>query len=450
MQGLKDNAEQVAPHSVEAERAVLGSVLQAGTPIFEKVGGWIRNTDAFYLDLHRKIWDACVELYKIHNPIDIITINSKIRETHKGMSVGYELSGMVDDIVSVSRADVYAKIVWEKYIQRQISKSAYELYSMSYDEYSVVSARLDSHMRLIGELQDLAPSRKQDIADIVSAAVESIKDKTNVIRYGIPQLDKPAGGMTRKEITVLGGRPGHGKTTLMINIVRTLIEQDYKVMVFNREMSNTEMMNKIFVMEADLLSYSDLREKHNENNESIVMKEVKDVASHVDKKYKKLLMYDDVRTLDESLRELGKEKPDVVLDDYIQLIKVDGGFDGRRFEIERIMNEYKWACKRYNCSAFLLSQLNRAIEMRADPRPRMSDYSESGVIEQTAETALFLWYGYNFDDSAYDKNEADVIAAKSRYGQVGTYTIGFSGDKCKYYNTVEEAQASQRKSLLLD
>ena len=88
MQGIKDNAEQVAPHSLEAERAVLGSVLQAGTPIFEKVGGWIRHTDAFYLDLHRKIWDACIELYKIHNPIDIITINSKIRESHK-ISIGY-------------------------------------------------------------------------------------------------------------------------------------------------------------------------------------------------------------------------------------------------------------------------------------------------------------------------------------------------------------------------
>ena len=449
MQGIKDSAEQISPHSVEAERAVLGSVLQAGTPIFEKAGGWIRNTDAFYLELHRQIWDSCVELYRTHSPIDIITINSKLRESYK-ISAGYELSGMVDDIVSVSKADVYAKIVWEKYIQRQISRSAYDLYKMSYDEYSVVSARLDSHMRLIGELQDLAPSRRKDIKDIVSAAIESIKDQSNVIRYGIPQLDQPAGGMTRKEITVLGGRPGHGKTTLMINIVRTLIEQGYKVMVFNREMSNTEMMNKIFVMEGELLKYSDLREAHDKKQKSIIMDKVKEIASHVDEKYKKLLMYDDVRTLDESLRELAKEQPDVVLDDYIQLIKVDGGFDGRRFEIERIMNEYKWACKRYNCSAFLLSQLNRAIEMRADPRPRMSDYSESGVIEQTAETALFLWYGYNFDDSAYDRNEADIIAAKSRYGQVGTYTIGFSGDKCKYYQTVEEAQAEQRKSLPLD
>ena len=446
MQGIKDQVVQVEPHSVEAERAVLGSVLKAGMPILEKVHSWIRTTDAFYLELHKQIWDCCVELYRNHIPIDIITVNSKMRDIYK-VSSSYELTGMIDELVSEVKVDVYAKMVWEKYIQRQISKSAYKLHKMSYDEYSVVTANLDEHIRLIDELKELAPSKRKKIKDIVDDAVESIQESKNVIRFGIKQLDDPAGGMTRKEITVLGGRPGHGKTTLMINIVRALVEQDYKVMVFNREMSNNEMMNKIFVMENELLKYGDLRSDHNSDDKITVLNQVKNTAKGIDKKYSKLIMYDDVRTLDESLREVSREKPDVVLDDYIQLIKVEGGYDGRRFEIERIMQEYKWACKRYNCCAFLLSQLNRAIEMRADPRPRMSDYSESGVIEQTAETALFVWYGHNFDDSAYDRNEADIIAAKSRYGQIGTYTIGFNGDKCKYYNTVEEAQADNRKSL---
>ena len=151
-------------------------------------------------------------------------------------------------------------------------------------------------------------------------------------------------------------------------------------------------------------------------------------------------MYDDIRTLSESIREVNKIKPDVVFDDYIQLISVDSNKnEGRRFEIETIMQEYKWACKRNNCSAFLLSQLNRAIEMRADALPRMSDQSESGVIEQTAESALFVWYGYNFDDSAYDRYESEIISAKSRNGQVGRYAMGVHGDRCKFYESVEEA-----------
>ena len=119
-------------------------------------------------------------------------------------------------------------------------------------------------------------------------------------------------------------------------------------------------------------------------------------------KYRNLIMYDNIRSLDDCLREISKHKPDVVIDDYIQLIQVDGIKEGRRFEIEKIMQEYKWISKSEDCSVILVSQLNREIEKRIDPRPRMSDYAESGVIEQTAESAMFVFYGHNFDSERYD------------------------------------------------
>ena len=100
------------------------------------------------------------------------------------------------------------------------------------------------------------------------------------------------------------------------------------------------------------------------------------------------LAFDDIRSLDDCIREINKGKPDVVIDDYIQLIDVGQGYKDRRFEIEKIVQDYKWAVKQNNCSAILVSQLNRDIEKRFDPRPRMSDYAESGVIEQTAESAI--------------------------------------------------------------
>ena len=239
-----------------------------------------------------------------------------------------------------------------------------------------------------------------------------------------------AGGMTRKEITVLGGRPGHGKTTLVINMVRGLIEQGYHVMLFNREMSNTEMLKKILVMESNQLQYGNIRR----NDLSETDKEEFELISEKMKdKYKNLLMYDNIRSLDESLREISKHKPDVIIDDYIQLIQVPEVREGRRFEIEKIMQEYKWICKTENCSSILVSQLNREIEKRLDPRPRMSDYSESGVIEQTAESAMFVFYGYNFDNEKYSSYKSEVIVSKSRYGKIGTHNIGFNGNRCKFY-----------------
>lgn len=435
----EDKTIRVQPNSIEAEQAVIGAILIEGAPVLEKCIGWIRKSKAFYGTTHQQIWDSIIELYRHHEPIDMVTVASKLKDLFK-VSDSYYLSGLSDKVPTTAKAEHYAKIVWEKYIQRQISVSSYNIYKMSYEEYRSVNEKLDGHIRLISELQELAPSKHKSINDIVEQTVQAIEEGTNVIKFGVKQLDLPAGGMTRKEMTVLGGRPGHGKTTLMINAIKGLIEGGYKVILFNREMSNIEMTKKLIVMESEKLKYSDLRANKMNGTRQVIQ----DMGLYIKKKYgNKLIMYDDIRTLSESMREVHRHKPDVIFDDYIQLIAVDNyKNEGRRFEIEAIMQEYKWVCKKNNCSAFLLSQLNRAIEMRADPLPRMSDYSESGVIEQIAETALFVWYGYNFDDSAYDRHETEIIAAKSRYGQVGRYSMGFNGDRCTFYETVEDAYES--------
>ena len=157
-------------------------------------------------------------------------------------------------------------------------------------------------------------------------------------------------------------------------------------------------------------------------------------------------MYDNIRGLDESLREIAKHKPDVVIDDYIQLIQVNHVKEGRRFEIEKIMQEYKWMCKTEDCSAILVSQLNREIEKRLDPRPRMSDYAESGVIEQTAESAMFVFYGHNFDSERYSPYKSEIIVSKSRYGRIGTHKIGFNGNRCKFYMNSDMAKTDNPKN----
>jgi len=157
-------------------------------------------------------------------------------------------------------------------------------------------------------------------------------------------------------------------------------------------------------------------------------------------------MYDGIRSLSESLREVAKHKPDVIIDDYIQLIQVNNVKEGRRFEIEKIMQEYKWICKTENCSAILVSQLNREIEKRLDPRPRMSDYAESGVIEQTAESAMFVFYGHNFDSERYSPYKSELIVSKCRYGKIGTHKIGFNGNRCKFYMNSDMAQGDSPKN----
>ena len=432
----------ILPHSEDAEKALLGCMITGGSKEQEIGMAWIRDNEAFYFKENKLVWKALNNLYKNNVEIDFITLSDKVKDM-SGTGMAYYITGLAEFIPTTSNVEEYARIVWEKYIQRETAKSAHTLVNASYDDYTKVDNILEKHSKLIIELREIQPSKKRNIEDLVDEMVKVVKEDSNLIPFNLGHLDVFAGGMTRKEITVFGGRPGHGKTTLVINMVKGLIDQGYHVMLFNREMSNTEMLKKITVMESKALEYGNIRRNEISGKDE---KEFNAVSEIIKGKYKNLTMYDGVRSLDDSLREIAKHKPDVIIDDYIQLIDVSNVREGRRFEIEKIMQEYKWICKTENCSAILVSQLNREIEKRLDPRPRMSDYSESGVIEQTAESAMFVFYGHNFDSERYSPYKSELIVSKCRYGKIGTHKIGFNGNRCKFYMNSDMAQGDSPKN----
>ena len=360
--------------------------------------------------------------------VDTVTVYNAMKDSKidKNLTT-YYLTGLADGVPTTTNIEHYSKIVWYKYIQRRVIRGSQVLYNLSLNSKEDVIELLHEHEKEIEELKSVAPSKKVDTKDIINDTISTLKTGSNLIPFGIEQLDKAAGGMTRSEITVLGGRPGHGKTTMVINVVKRLLEQGFKVMLFNREMTNVEMMKKILVMEFQQFSYERIRKAADISKE---ITEINLKKEELGEKYKNLIMLDDCKTLADAMKEISKEKPDVVLDDYIQLIRTDGGNKDRRFEIEDIMLDYKWICKKIKCSAILVSQLNREIERRLDPRPKLSDFAESGVIEQTAEAAFFVYYPYAVDNRDNDKYEIEVICQKARYGQLGSYNMGFNGDKC--------------------
>ena len=434
----------IQPNSYDAEQAVIGAVLFGGTNTMERALGWIKDRRAFYSGDHMKIWDSMYSLYKSHSVIDAVTVNDEVKkrmDVHEsGKEMAYYLTGLYEACPTAENVEEYAKIVWERYIKREAIRSANILAKTAEDNSQTITDILYKHERFSDELRRLEPTIKRDISSILDETIDHLDRKDNVIPFGVEFLDRPAGGMTRQELTVIGGRPGHGKSTLMINIVSKILEGGYNVILFNREMSNTEMMKKLICMESQKLDYDKVR-KHQLNGEHRA--EIDRVSELIGTKYKNLTMYDNIRTLAESMRESNKHKPDVIVDDYIQLIDMEGTADQRRLEIERIMYEYKWLCKKIDCSAILISQLNRDIERRDDPVPQMSDFAESGAIEQTAEMATFVYYPFNTDPSVEDRYETRIIIAKSRYGNIGRYTVGYDGNRCKFFETVEEARSGK-------
>ena len=431
------------PSNQEAEIAVLGGILLEGNEVYEKAKSWIKDDEAFYFMRHQIIWQAIGTLYKSNTPIDVVTIHTELKKKdkydteHVADLNAYFLTGLADGVPTTANVEHYAKDIWYKHIQRLAIKSAQKLYAMSLTDKEDVLDILHKHEKIIEELKESAPSKKVETEDIIDNTIETLKTGSNLIPFGIEQMDNAAGGMTRSEVTVVGGRPGHGKTTLVINIVKRLLEQGFRVMLFNREMTNVEMMKKILVMEFQEFSYEKIRKAEN------IEKEIAEISMKKEalgEKYKNLIMHDDCKTLADAMKEISREKPDVILDDYIQIIRPDNSNNtDRRFEIEDIMLDYKWICKKINCSAILVSQLNREIERRLDPRPKLSDFAESGVIEQTAEAAFFVYYPYAVDDRESDPYEIEVICQKARYGSLGSYNLGFNGDKCSIYFDRTEA-----------
>lgn len=423
--------------------SVLAAVISDST-IIDPVAAWIQTPDAFWYQKNKKLWQVIILLQSEKAPIDHLTVLSKCNQEYPNETDGWAIyiSELNTPSTELNYVTYYAKLVREAYVQRLVNKSAAELQAASHETPEDTTEMLERHMRIVQELQQFQPDRTTPFPKLIDRAAESIQTHGNILEFDMPALDAPAGGMTRGEVSALGGRPGHCKTTLALNIASRQLHQGRRVLVFNREMTNDQAGVKLLILEANgQLDYSRIRRGKNLTiDELAIINQTKERMKAIYKD--NLIMIDDLRDLDASMREIRRYSPDVIIDDYVQLVKGNNGKSrDRRFEIEEIMQEYKWVAKRTDAAALILSQLNRNIESRTDPYPRMSDYAESGVIEQIVENALFVFYGYNFDHEKYPSpNKLEILSAKTRYGRVGSYDVGYVGGHCKIYQTVKEAE----------
>tara|TARA_R100001230_G_C5687142_1_gene197284 strand:+ start:1084 stop:2466 length:1383 start_codon:yes stop_codon:yes gene_type:complete len=426
---------QVFPNSKEAEESILGCIM-INPELYTVIKDYIPKSDVFYHEKNKIIWKKIVELNKNKSPIDPISIMSKLSSKEKQAVSAYYITGLPDSIPSTANVEHHAQVILERFLKRELIKSSIKIQKGAYENSEEFEKLIKKVKKTTDSLTALSPIKDPSIESIIDETLDSIKTGGNYIRFGYNKLDNLAGGMTKGEVTVIAGRPGHGKTTFSVNLVRNFVKQGHKVLMINREMTNVEMMKKLVVLESGSLSYSDIRanglDKGGYNELMRVMNVMKTYQDQ-------LIMIDTARDLDSVVTHIARHKPDVVIDDYIQLIKMDG-YDQRRFELETVMNEYKWLAKQHQIVPILVSQLNRDIEKRIDPVPKMSDLAESGSIEQVAENVLFVYYDYkvNYENSTLGKNKTQIVAAKVRYGENKKLVFGFDGNKVSFIENVDE------------
>ena len=318
------------PNDASIELAVLGGVIKH-PEIYNDVSKYIIAKDVWYESKCRTLWDIVSGMIKRREHIDLITISSTLTEDNKVM--GVDAVFVVDCTNSASSKDtieVYAKKMYEKYLLRLVIEQAKDIEETAMDNNVDALDVLVSAHTSIGELISLRPDSTFSIDDALGDAIESIQNTDKLlIKTGFENVDKFAGGLTRGEISIIGGRPGHGKSTMLLNILSNVLANKRKVMLFNRELTNVEVLKKLIALESGKLSYGMIRqgiydEKH--------LHELDRVRKFIAKKYSTNMfrMYDQIRDFPTSATEIKKFKPDVIFDDYIQLITPAGKEEQRR------------------------------------------------------------------------------------------------------------------------
>lgn len=429
-------AAQSMPHAVEIESELLGQMIIDNT-IIDKVIHYIPSDSIFYNEFHRSVWRGILDLRK--KGTDDITLNTLIAEIPPSLAtneMGYRLTQLCD-IATTANSENNAKILYEKWLLRNVILKSEQVRNVVNVKNSDARSVLEQLQHEIENVLDMHIGNGFDIDGLLDETFEKMFDKDSLVKFGYPKLDELTGGMTRGEITVVAGRPGHFKSTTTLNIVRNLIHNGYKVLVMNREMSNVEMMKKLIVLESEHLSYEKIRMGVLNEKETDMLEEAK---QSIRKNYKNLVMYDNIFDIEGSMREIRKHTPDVVVDDYIGLVSVSG-IEDNRIRIDNIMKQYKWSAKKNNMAVLLVSQLNRECESRANKRPLLRDLRDSGSIEQDAEIILFMYYEWKYYMQESDMGEygIEIILGKNRYGKSGSVKMGVAGDRCKIYSNSEEA-----------
>ena len=434
---------ETLPYDIETEDVVLGSVI-AHKHEYDKVSKYFTKDDVFYQKKAKLLWDRVVAMKREGQHIDTVTVCSSItkKDSNKGLTQ-YYVTKCTSNVGANGTAEFYATQIYEKYLLRKVIVQSEKVKEKALSNEKDVYDSITKAHSLFGELLDIRPTNVQDIEDVISDTLESIKNKTSkLVSTGYSGLDKFSGGLTRGEVTIIGGRPGHGKTTVMVNLLSKALEEGNKAMFFSRELPNSELLKKILCLESGKLSYSMVRQNVFTDE---ALENMNEAIEIVRKKYSKdkFLMFDNIKDFSLASSEIKKFKPDIIFDDYIQLIACEGYADTRRLQIEKLVNDYKWLAKETKAVVVLASQLNRYIE-RANNRgksyePQLSDLAESGAIEQVAENVFFTYYDYKVKgEKGKGKNVITLIASKIRYGDSGSIDMGYDGNQCKLFNTMEE------------
>lgn len=435
---------KVQPNSVEAEQAVLASMLMNREAVVNVAD--MLNKDDFYQTQYGVIFEAMVELYHEGTSIDLITLPERLKEKGVPENV-YSIEVMQElmNVVPVStNAKKYAEIVKDRANMRRLIKmaeaTANECYALKDSSANILSNVENQVLELSqsgGNGDDFTPIREV-VDNVLRNIRKASKQQGNItgVPTGFLDLDDMLTGLHGSELILIAARPAMGKTAFVLNIAEhVILKTDVPVAIFNFEMNKEQLVQRMIAMESQVNSQN-IRTGNLQDDQWMKLYESSNIIGST-----KLFIEDqsnvtigDIRNKCRKLKQ--RHNVGLIIIDYLQLMSGNGRTDSRQQEVSEISRGLKVLAKELDIPIIALSQLSRAVEARTDHRPMLSDLRESGSIEQDADVVMFIYREdkYRDDLPEEDKNKAEIIIAKQRNGATGTVMLGWQGEYTKFVN----------------
>lgn len=440
----KSLVERVPPQNIEAEMAVLGSMLIEEEAINEVVE--MIDEGAFYKSAHKKIFNSIIKLFSKNKAVDLITLTEELKNSNEldeidGVSYLTMLANAVPTAANVKH---YARIVREKSILRALINNSTHIVTKAYESEVNVDEVLDKAESLIFEISDRRiEGNVVSLKDIIKDSIEKIdnlyQQKAHVtgVATGFIDFDMKTAGLQQSDLIVIAGRPSMGKSAFAISIAEYVgVVEKIPVALFSLEMSKEQLVQRLICSHARV-------DLHKVRSGYFAPSDWPKLTAAAGKLSEAPIYIDDTPAI--SLMELRakarrlKSHYDIKLMfvDYMQLMRSSRALENRQQEISEISRSLKALARELNIPLVAISQLSRAVESRSDHRPQLSDLRESGAIEQDADVVVLLLREEYYNPSIDNKGITEVIIAKQRNGPVGSLKLSFVKEYTRFDNLAQ-------------
>lgn len=448
----KELPDKLPPQNTEAEQCLLGSLMLDKDSIV-KVVDLIKAED-FYKSGHQDIYQVMSDLYEKSDPIDILSVSSKLKERNKLEGIGGSayLTSLINTVPTATHILNYAKIVRQKKILRDLISASEEIGLSAFDETEEVDILLDKAEKTVfGISQRSLTQTFLPVKDILSDTFERLDElskyagKLRGVSTGFVDLDKILGGLQKSDLVILAARPSMGKTSLALDIARNVaVLENQPVGLFSLEMSKDQLADRLLASLANINLWNLRNGKLTQDDYSRLQHAMGSLSEAP-------LYIDDAGSVNilqmrAMARRLQANKGlSLIVIDYLQLMEPMNRYASPVQQVTENSRALKMLAKELNVPVLVLSQLSRAVEQRTPSIPKLSDLRESGAIEQDADVVLMIYREDKYNENSLNPNVAKIMIEKHRNGPTGGADLFFDDHRVSFRNldknqyNVEEA-----------